>query len=169
MTNLTSLPSRCHDLTRIVADYWASIHPAEVILPARRHFDPLDLPSAAWPFLILAEVLEDPFDMRFRLVGSEVVEFEGYDATGKKLSECPIPGDREAVVSDYRAVVEGRRLSFRQVQVHDKNRGYEVTVERTHFPLAENGRDVNMILTTFIRLERQTPPDYGSPTSSICA
>lgn len=169
MTDLIPLPGCCHDLTRVVADYWASIHPAENVLPARHHFDPLDLPSDVWPYLTLADVLTDPFDVRFRLVGSEVVEFEGHDATGEKLSECPTSGDRESNLSDYRSAVEDRRPVFRRVPVLDKDRGYEVMVERTHFPLAANGRDVDIILTVFIRLGRRSDSQSESPTPSICA
>ena len=44
---------------------------------------------------------QTPFDVRYKVVGTEVVNLDGYDATGMKLSECPVIRDREEIISIF--------------------------------------------------------------------
>jgi len=154
LATIDDIPGDCDATTRILAEYWLSIHPAPGCLPGRRHFDPIDLPPSVLPFLILSEVLREPFDVRYRLVGTEVVSLLGADVTGMKLSERKPRRDREGIFEDYRTAVEDGRISFGRITVFDADRGYKLLVERTHFPLAANGRDVDMVLSSLVRLER---------------
>ena len=55
-------------------------------MPTRAMIDPLDL-KAHLGWLILAEMLPDGSDMRWRLIGSNIVDAYGRDSTGKRLSE----------------------------------------------------------------------------------
>lgn len=167
MTINTMLPANCHEMTRIVAEYWTSIHPGPGLLPGREHFDPLDLSPTVWPFLVLSEIIIEPFDLRYRLVGTEVVALDGFDSTGMTFSECPARRDREATLADYRKAIETRSIHFRRMPLHDTVRGYELTIERAHFPLARNGQDVDMFLTSIVRLDRKRLE--SEPFLSPCA
>lgn len=159
MSDMIVLPNDCHKTTRIVADYWTSIHPAPDALPGRRHFDPLDLPAEVWPFLILSQVEADPFDVLYKVVGTEIVKLNGHDTTGMRLSERTARRGHDDIIADYRVAVERRSVSYRRLKVFDAQRGFDLAIERAHFPLAANGNDVDMILTTMVKLDRE----FGAP------
>jgi hypothetical protein len=77
-------------------------------MPTRAMIDPLDL-KAHLGWLILAEMLPDGSDMRWRLIGSNIVDAYGRDSTGKRLSEIGDdmdPDYRRFLVASYRAVVD---------------------------------------------------------------
>ncbi|MBT5497600.1 MAG: hypothetical protein HOK54_17815 [Alphaproteobacteria bacterium] len=169
MSEFSDLPRDCHPTIRGVAEYWMSIHPSPDVLPGRVDFDPIELPADVWPFLVLSEVLsQTPFDVRYKVVGTEVVNLDGYDATGMKLSECPVIRDREEIISDYRVAIDCGRMSFRRVIFFDIRRGFEMTIERGHFPLAANGNDVDMILTTIVKLERKNSERNEALLPRLC-
>ena len=41
-------------------------------------------------FVSISDVIPEPFDLRFRLVGTGVVEASGYDFTGRFFHEMPV-------------------------------------------------------------------------------
>ncbi|MGB0572208.1 MAG: PAS domain-containing protein [Alphaproteobacteria bacterium] len=61
-------------------NYWAS-KSKEDRLPARSDIDPLDIPTLL-PQIVLLEVRNDPWDFRFRLIGTNVVHHRFTDWTG---------------------------------------------------------------------------------------
>lgn len=67
-------------------DYWNGKRPAAYRLPSRGQLDPLDIPTIL-PSLMLIEMGAKPEDMRFRLIGTRIVEMVGRDLTGRRLSE----------------------------------------------------------------------------------
>jgi hypothetical protein len=56
-------------------------------MPDRSEIDPLDLPPAIWPNLLITEPAENGSAWRYRLVGSAHVERYGIDFTGKLTRE----------------------------------------------------------------------------------
>lgn len=58
--------------------------------PARAAIDPVDFKP--WlPYVSLIEIQEEPFRVRYRLVGTEAVRFAGQDYSGKWLDETGWP------------------------------------------------------------------------------
>lgn len=58
--------------------------------PARADIDPLDFKP--WlPYVSLIEIQAEPFNVRYRLVGTEAVRFGGQDYSGKWLDETGWP------------------------------------------------------------------------------
>lgn len=74
-----------HKRTRDLFCYWTSVHPAKG-LPGRQHIDPLDIPDLL-PGLWLLDVQHDPFRLRYRLVGTAIVQAYGRETTGQWLDE----------------------------------------------------------------------------------
>lgn len=77
-------------------------------MPTRAAIDPLDLKTHLGS-LILAEILPDGSDIRWRLIGSHVVEAYGRDSTGKLLSDIRDdmdPDYRRFLAASYRRVVD---------------------------------------------------------------
>ena len=53
-------------------------------MPARRDLDPLLEVPQMTPWIVLTDVLHDPLDFRFRLIGSGVVDKSRANHTGKE-------------------------------------------------------------------------------------
>jgi hypothetical protein len=80
--------------TRALFDYWTSLclggQP-----PTRQQIDPINM----WSFLpgiLLGDIFVDPFRVFFRLVGTDVAAYSGFDFTGRYLDELDY-GKRDAV------------------------------------------------------------------------
>jgi hypothetical protein len=113
---------------RRLFDLWqGKAHPPQ--LPGRQDFSPVEL-DFALPHLELLDRLPNGF--RFRLVGSALCEIFGIDPTGLTLDEAP-----EAVVAAL-----GRAECAKVAAT-----GMPAASARSLLlPLAENGRDIDMIM-----------------------
>lgn len=129
-------------------DYWLSIAPAPGLLPGRRHVDPLDLDRALMPYIFLMAVIREggrPLDYLYRLVGTGNVKLVGRDATGELASAV---FDRVAapfVLDTFDSTVEQAAPTYWIATVPQDRIG-DVTVHRGLFPLAEDGRTVDMLM-----------------------
>jgi hypothetical protein len=52
----------------------------------RRQFDPIDVPTLL-PCMWIFDVLRDPTDFNYRVVGTKMVEAQGEERTGQRLSQ----------------------------------------------------------------------------------
>ncbi len=94
-----SLPFADDRILLNLAAYWAAkrgVHP----LPPRSAIDPLDMPRRLLPHLMLVEPSGRDIEVRFRLVGTELVQRFRRDATGKTSR------DLYPEASEYRAYLE---------------------------------------------------------------
>lgn len=64
--------------------YWRSL--AREGVPMRSEIDPLKL-KPLLPYILIAEMSDEPMRVRYRLVGTEVVRFTGMELTGRYLDE----------------------------------------------------------------------------------
>lgn len=87
-----------------LAAYW-SARRIEDALPLRSTIDPLDMPRRLLPFLSLAEPTGDEHVMRFRLVGTELVQRFNRDATGKTTAEIYSGAYRHHMEQLYATVI----------------------------------------------------------------
>ena len=72
-------------LIRALFSYWQSRCRGDGI-PGKADIDPAEL-AAILPNLMLVDFERDPFRVRFRLVGTRVVEVTGFEFTGMYLDE----------------------------------------------------------------------------------
>ena len=107
-----SLPFADDRILLNLAAYWSAkrgVHP----LPPRAAIDPLDMPRRLLPHLALIEPTGQGSEIRFRLVGTELVQRFRRDATGKTSADLyPEGGDyRTHMEQIYASVIEtGRPL-----------------------------------------------------------
>lgn len=94
-------------LIRDLFGYWRSRR-RDGALPRRSDIDPTDLPGLL-PNLMMVDFEQDPFRVRFRLVGTKVVEITGYEFTGLYLDDIATPDVREAFTRCYRTASHERR------------------------------------------------------------
>lgn len=92
------------DVVRAAVDYWHRKRAAGN-LPRRADLDPVDIPKLL-PHLMLKDVRRDPWDFRYRVVGTTVREHSRADWTGKWMSEIPGQGPDSTVFRVMRWVGE---------------------------------------------------------------
>ncbi len=69
-------------------DYWCD-NRGNLELPPADAIDPLRMPRACLPFIVILEVEDPPLRFRCRLTGTEVVNSLGVDLTGLYIDELP--------------------------------------------------------------------------------
>lgn len=135
-------------------------------MPCRSDIDPADIPHLL-PFVILVDVVKrQPLEMRYRLVGTSVVELRSglniHDPTGHPVEDVttrfpPTPHEF------YRSIVETAAPRIQQ-GAYTPEMGRVGRFGRLGMPLSEDGETVNMILGGFnsttegIRREQDSGP-----------
>jgi hypothetical protein len=134
-----------------IYDYWKAKRGARA-MPARRDLDPIELK----PYLgsiILYDVLREPLDFRYRLVGTHIALAMGRDLTGRKLSDVSASEDQSYAMIALSDIVGRRVYRFRNDPLRGE-RGSFLGRDRIHLPLSENGTEVTMLLLYFAEIER---------------
>lgn len=136
-------------LIRRFVEYWRSKR-GDGLYPSRDEIDPLDFRYVLGD-VVLIEARRGhtgslhPWVFRYRLIGSNIVDRDGYDLTNKTLDDLPEPEYRERVRSTWTEVCEtGVPVYYsREVVLDDRSRRYEVVV----MPLASDGHDIDMLIS----------------------
>jgi len=114
-------------------------------LPARADIDPIEIPRIL-PHVSLVERERGSGRMRYRLLGSALVESIGWDATGHYL-DAVYPGFDGSASRQYRQqVFDMGKPSHRLGRPSLRFAKDFVDVERLYLPLAEDGHRVDMVM-----------------------
>jgi len=92
---------------RGVVEYWDRKRAAQPA-PRTDTFDPLEIPRLL-PHVMLKDVRRDPWDFRYRVVGTTVREHSRDNWTGKWMSEVPGQGPESRVFRVMQWVAENLR------------------------------------------------------------
>lgn len=135
---------RCRSrLVRSLHDWWMARREASGI-PDRLSLNPADFTSML-PNLVIAEVEQDPFRIRYRLVGTRVTEFTGFDFTGRYLDELIALGSTNQWLDNYASAYEGRHPVYGSV-TEPTTVGGTFTFEFALFPLSRGGDRVEQFV-----------------------
>jgi hypothetical protein len=137
--NATQLRSK---LVKSLHDWW--VDHCNGGIPDRSALDPFALKTLL-PNMLIAEVERDPLRIRYRLVGTRVVEATGIDFTGQYLDDL-VPGDPdEPWMDDYRRSFESGKpvLGLSRVQLKS---GASYYYEFGIFPMRQGGAEVAQFL-----------------------
>lgn len=85
------------------------------LLPARGDIDPSAL-KPLLPNIVIADVFHDPLRVRYRLVGTSVVEHSRFDFTGKWLHEVDF-GEPQDWIGLYAIMVREKRPLFDRSEI----------------------------------------------------
>lgn len=121
--------------------YWQSKR-RDGLLPARADIDPLEIPRLL-PYVLLSEISLSPFQVRFRLMGTEAAAMNNLDITGKTLNfdiECP-EWQRYWTEAYLKTATTGEPV-FGIDSYEYRNRAY-LRFEWCLLPLANDGRHVD--------------------------
>ena len=131
-----------YDCLRQALAYWESKRRGRR-MPARRDLDPIEMPRLL-PWVLLLDVLRDPLDIRYRLVGTEVVAIARRDFTGARFSALPGKGP-DSVVWDNCMTVVRSRAPFSRLPPYEGPRDDIERGQNLLLPLSSDGVDVDMI------------------------
>ena len=137
-------------LLAFLREYWQDRR-GEREMPARRDISPSTMKSRL-PHILLADVVEEGKDFRYRLVGGELQRYFHGNPTGELMSEALSPFGPEAVrqtIETYAAAVTRRA----PVRIKGPGAVYSQNAKRFDAllaPLSDDGLRVNMILGTFL-------------------
>ena len=112
--------------------------------PHPRDIEPGEL-KRLLPYIVISDVLLDPLDLRFRLVGTGIVEAIGYDFTGKRFSEMPVTTGTERWLAHYGRVVQRKGPHYGRYRGELGPDSLRV-VDHGAFPLSNDGDSVHRII-----------------------
>ena len=144
------LPPGCDEPAfKLLLEYWHGKR-RDGRLPGRKDVDPLELPKALLPQILLFDVIRaDRLRFRFRLAGTAFGKLIGRDVTGHIFDEiappervAPVNGALTAIAESGRPAYLGGRLTLRSDSFEE--------VRRLGVPLAADGHRVDMILALWL-------------------
>ena len=142
--------------------YWLA--KAKGRVPSRSDIDPVDVRELL-PNLMLIDVVGDPARFRYRLVGTRVVQYTGFDFTGRCIDEMVFQG-RDFMEQCYRRMLAERRPVFGHYAWLVRSRHFG-QCEFAVFPLSDDGVAVNRAvgIEDYERMERDilTFGQQGAP------
>lgn len=134
-------------MVREFAAYWQGKCGAG-IAPKRSAIDPLEIRHLL-PYLVIVALETAPFRVRYRLVGTRVVESHGADFTNRYLDECGFLIERELTECYRRVAAENAPVHLyfewmREDWPHD--RGRVGASESGFYPLTSDGTTIDMAI-----------------------
>ncbi|MBI1245875.1 MAG: PAS domain-containing protein [Alphaproteobacteria bacterium] len=138
--------SQWHPRLAALYAHWRRIHPAPGLLPGRQHIDPSAIPGVLASIWML-DVQRDPFRLKYRLVGTNLVGIHGTDYTGRWFDEARPEVLRVTPNYDrYHHMVDDRRATWRRgTPIHATDPHWHTT-ESAMMPLAGDGSSVDILL-----------------------
>jgi hypothetical protein len=133
-----------------VRDYWNERRGSRM-MPSRGDISPAQIKSLL-PYILLADVVDEGRDFRYRVVGTNLREFFYFEPTGKLMSEAIAPfgaGTVEGTLASYHAVMERRapmRLTGSGSWFGQNPKYFDALLA----PMSDDDVTVNMIFGTFI-------------------
>ncbi|MBU6506049.1 MAG: PAS domain-containing protein [Alphaproteobacteria bacterium] len=116
------------------------------LIPARRDIDATEIPPSLLPYLQITERVESTGRIRYRLVGTGIVEAYGADLTGKYMDEIYSGQRLRYAEANYRAVCESKSPVL-VVNRYHSSRPVSLVCHRLLMPLAEDGTTIRQFLT----------------------
>lgn len=139
-----SLPA-CDPRLASLYRYWLGIRPAADLLPGRRHLEPEAIPQLL-PWICLTDVQRAPLRFKYRLVGTRLVDVLGSDPSSGWYEEVHPDFPVSNAYPHFVAAVEQRRVAWYRGPATMFASARWKTIERLILPMAQNGRDVDMLL-----------------------
>ena len=132
-----------HPALRQLYEYWLSQRAGRAA-PLRRDIDPVAMPRLL-PDLIIAE-RAGADDLRYRLVGTRIVQAHGLDYTGWLLSDLARGRDALALARQLYAPVLGQGLPVYSEGPFRWPGGEYRWTRRLHLPMSSTGERIDMAL-----------------------
>ncbi|HVO13715.1 MAG TPA: PAS domain-containing protein [Alphaproteobacteria bacterium] len=113
-------------------------------LPLRADFDPSEVP-ALLPYVIVVDVLRDPPDFQYRLLGTAIDRVLGGSYRGKRYSELSYTRPGTAIWDEHCRVV-AEQVPLRSTVAFVGPDGAVQKAEHVLMPFSDGGETVDMLL-----------------------
>lgn len=164
-------PEGWPNVLSFVRDYWLDKRGARS-MPGRSDISPAQL-KAQLPHILLADVIDDGTDFRYRLVGTELRRFFYSEPSGNRMTDVLAPFGKatiEGTLASYRGVLERRapiRITGAGAWFGQEPKLFDAYLA----PLSDDDVTINMILGTFIfewdrehQFRQPLDPQRGGPS-----
>ncbi len=131
------------DIIQEAREYWSRCR-GDRAIPSRTDIDPGDIRHIL-PNVILIDVLREPLDFRYRLIGTEIDRHSSERHTGKRISEIQGRAAPSSVWDNLKRVVDTREASETSVPYVGPLKDF-VTTRQIVLPLSGDGEEVDMLL-----------------------
>jgi hypothetical protein len=130
-------------------DYWRDQCGGALPIP-RTMVDATQLPPKLLPRFAIIEILREPLDFRYRLLGTSLTQFFGRDSTGKRFSELGYPQPQGDGLHRYFALVANDGLVvYRETTAAWANRDY-ISIASMFLPGTSDGTSADLIFGAFV-------------------
>jgi len=133
-------------------DYWNAKR-GDRPMPARADLDPTEM-IAFLPNVILLDVLREPLDFRYRLIGTMVEEHMSQPYTGRRFSEFEGQRQGSRIWTNSERVLTERRPVRTDVPYIGPKRDF-TTIEDVMMPLSADGESVDVIFIVVEYIRRK--------------
>lgn len=123
--------------------YWRK-QAGDRIAPRRQDWDVLHVPTLM-PHVVIFDVLREPLDFRYRLVGTVVREMSAREYTGMKLSEIEGRGPDSTIWSALDGVRVGREPAFQSIPYVGPKKDF-LKLNNLFLPWVDDNMETCMIL-----------------------
>lgn len=147
--------------------YWQGLLRPGEIAPLRARIDPTAI-TELLPYLVIADFTPDPLHVRYRLVGTRVVEMSRWDYTGKSLAECDFQAEEPGIWRNaYAQIAATSAPVFGRVHIPYNRAASRPAVweEFVILPLSQDGQTLHqcIALEDYAPHANDTAPDQLRP------
>jgi len=129
---------------RHIYELWDSLR-GDRFAPSWDDFDLSRLPVNVIPYTRVVDVIDTPFDLKYRFWGTGLVTVLGYERTGKSLAN--LPGARNAeTTAEYKTVIEEKAPYAHVYNAKAKELATPIYAPALRLPLSDNGRTVDKVI-----------------------
>ena len=153
-------------LLQTALDHWHRLRGGRR-LPLRGDFDPAEVP-ALLPYVIVADVLRDPPDFQFRLLGTAIDRVFGGNFRGKRYSELKHTQPGSAIWDEYCRVAAEATPHCATVGYFGADHAVH-RAEQVLMPFSDTGESVDMLLAVVAVKLRPTPVAIPEPRRRAAA
>lgn len=145
-----SFLTECDWRLRKLYELWESMADSYA-LPAKKDFDPLKMKDLL-PFIFMVDKQPETNEYRYRLVGTQEVQFRGMDPTGCLVRDHCAAENPEAAIANYDYVVNSRKPLYNLAEFQGSHmlRYHDQTL---FLPTASNGIDVDVVLGISVQIQ----------------
>lgn len=115
-------------------------------LPSRCDINPSQLKAILPTMFIIDCPTREERDWTYRLIGTEIVNNEGYDKTGLSVRDYYTGSAWPLLRHEYLQCMNDHRPMYRADRAFDRLARESFDFERIFLPLASDGRNVDMII-----------------------
>ncbi len=131
-------------------ELWMEKHDSYA-LPSKKDFDPVEMCDLL-PYIIMVEKHLETDEFRYRLVGTNEVQFRGMDPTGQLVRDTCAAENPEKAIENYDYVMNQKRPLYNVCSFEIGHR--RKFLDQTLFlPTASNGIDVDVVMAISVQVE----------------